>query len=483
MLLSITAEGSHASDLSYLLHKHPDRLQTFGMSFGKAHVFYPTVASERTTACLLLEVDPIGMVRKHLGRSATQAAYVNDRPLVTSSFMSTAIASVFGSALAGRCRDRAESAKATWPWSIQLTALPVRGGDGLLERMFGPLGYRVEASTEPLDSEFPDWGKSVYTNVELTGRKTLSELLNHLYVLIPVFDNQKHYFVGSEEIEKLLLKGEGWLTDHPDKEFITRRYLRHQAGMTRRALTQLRDEDHPSDLDEAAVASSVIDQAESGTQSQAADSSTPRAPALNEQRHGRVIEALIGLGAGRVIDLGCGEGKLLKRMIAVGQFKTIVGVDVSIRALDIAARRLRLEDRSAAPGDRVRLLHGSLMYRDERFAGFDAACLVEVIEHLDPPRLAAAERVVFEFAKPTYVVITTPNAEYNRLWDMPDGQMRHKDHRFEWNRDQFETWSQRIAAAHHYTFEHCGVGAEDAELGSPTQMAIFTKTNDRTGDE
>src|SRR5262245_12300741 len=212
MLLSITSTHRPASDLSYLLHKHPDRFQSFDLSFGKAHVFYPKISDERCTACLMLDVDPVGLVR---GKAARQnfalAQYVNDRPYVASSFMSVAISQVFSSALQGKSRERAELISTPLPLEARLEVLPVRGGEGFLHDVFEPLGYVVDARRHTLDEQFPEWGDSPYYSVALQKTTTLSELLSHLYVLIPVFDNQKHYFVGRDELEKLLDKSRGWL--------------------------------------------------------------------------------------------------------------------------------------------------------------------------------------------------------------------------------------------------------------------------------
>jgi 3' terminal RNA ribose 2'-O-methyltransferase Hen1 len=195
---------------------------------------------------------------------------------------------------------------------------------------------------------------------------------------------------------------------------------------------------------------------------------------LNDQRLGTVTAALKATGATRVLDLGCGDGKLLRELLKEKQFAEIVGMDVSVRSLEIASQRLRLNDLPARQKQRIRLLHGSLMYRDKRLSGFDAAAVVEVVEHLDPPRLAAFERVVFECARPGTVVLTTPNREYNSMWEsLPAGQLRHSDHRFEWSREEFQTWAQRIAEKFGYRVRFLPVGPEDTNLGPPTQMGVF----------
>ncbi|HEU0040236.1 MAG TPA: 3' terminal RNA ribose 2'-O-methyltransferase Hen1, partial [Verrucomicrobiae bacterium] len=386
MLLKLTTTLEPATDIGYLLRKNPARPQSFNLTFGQAHVFYPEATPERCTVALLVEVDPVGLVRNRRGPSGEGGAleqYVNDRPYAASSFLSVAIAEVFGSALSGKSKERPELADTPLPLRMTFSALPCRGGQEFLRKLFEPLGYTVSARRLPLDESFPDWGESAYHRVELESRLPLQQLLSHLYVLVPVLDNDKHYWVGDDEVEKLLRHGEGWLASHPEREAITRRYLKHQRSLVENALAQLADESEP-DPDAAAEVHAQEEEA------------IERSISLNEQRLGSVLAALKASGATRVLDLGCGEGRLLQALLKEKQFTEIVGMDVSHRALEIARDRLHFDRLPPVQKERLRLLHGSLIYRDQRLAGFDAAAVVEVIEHLDPPRLAAFERVLFE---------------------------------------------------------------------------------------
>ncbi|MCO6042386.1 3' terminal RNA ribose 2'-O-methyltransferase Hen1 [Aeoliella sp. ICT_H6.2] len=469
MLLTISTTHTPATDLGYLLHKHPDRCQTFPLSFGKAHVYYPEATADRCACCLLLDVDPVGLVRgKGNWSNGLLDQYVNDRPYVASSLMSVAISQVFGSALSGKSKDRPELVDVEIPLTARIDVLPVRSGPNcpaaeMLERMFGPLGYEITATRHPLDEQFLEWGESPYYSVELRHTTTIAQLLQHLYVLIPVFDGKKHYYIGPDEVEKLLAKGESWLGDHPEKSTITQRYLSKRHSLVRQALARLVEEEAVEPADEEAPIS-------------AAPPPTERELSLHEQRLGAVLAAIRSSGAKRVVDLGCGEGKLLRELLADGQFTEIVGMDVSVRSLEIAHRRLKLDRLPERQRERIRLLHGALTYRDERLANFDAAAIVEVIEHLDPPRLAAFERVVFEHARPRTVVLTTPNREYNVVWEsLPAGEMRHSDHRFEWTRAEFETWAGGVAEQYGYQVRFLPVGPEEADLGAPSQMAVFSK--------
>jgi len=464
MLLTITNTATPATDLGYLLHKNPARLQSFPLSFGEAHVFYPEASNERCTAALLLDVDPVGLVRNRrgpAGEGGTLDQYVNDRPYVASSFLSVAIARVLASALSGKSKGRPELTEVPLPLEARLSVLPCRGGEAFLRRLFEPLGYTVTTQPHELDAKFPEWGSSAYYTVSLRANTRLRDLLTHLYVLVPVLDNEKHYWVGDDEVEKLLRHGSGWLGTHPEREQITNRYLKHRRDLAREALARLIDEESPNP-----------DQVERARNTE--EEQIERPLNLNEQRINAVVAALKSCGAKRVVDLGCGEGKLLRTLFEDRAFDEMVGVDVSHRALEIATERLHLERLPARQRERISLIQGSLMYRDKRLSGFDAATVIEVIEHLDQARLAAFERVLFEFAKPKAIVMTTPNVEYNVKFEtLPAGKMRHKDHRFEWTRLQFQSWAQAQADQYGYNVRFLPVGAEDELVGSPTQMAIF----------
>lgn len=464
MLLTITNTQPPATDLGYLLHKNPSRVQSFDLSFGRAHVFYPEANDARCTAALLLDVDPVGLVRNRRGPSGEGGAldqYVNDRPYVASSFLSVALAQVFSSALAGRSKDREELAEAKLPLEALISVLPCRGGEEFLRRLFEPLGYAVTARQHTLDEQFPEWGESRYFTVGLRADCRLSDLLTHLYVLIPVLDNDKHYWVGDDEVEKLLRHGASWLAAHPEREMITRRYLKHRHSLVKEALSRLIEEEDPdAKAEQHASEEAVIEERIS----------------LNAQRIHSVVAALKQSGAQRVVDLGCGEGKLLRALLEEKSFAEITGVDVSYRALEIAQDRLKLDRLPQKQRDRIRLMQGALTYRDRRLARYDAATVIEVIEHLDPPRLSAFERVLFEFAKPGAVVMTTPNVEYNVKFEgLPAGKLRHKDHRFEWTRNEFRNWATGVAARFGYSVRFAPIGPEDEVAGPPTQMAVFTR--------
>jgi 3' terminal RNA ribose 2'-O-methyltransferase Hen1 len=466
MILTISTTYRPATDLGFLLHKNPDRYQTVELTFGTAHVIYPEASEGRCTATLLVDIDPIALVRNHRGPSGNDfslSQYVNDRPFVASSFMAVALGRVFSTAMSGRSKERPELAEREIPLDVTLPVVPCRGGELVLRRLFEPLGYSVEASAIPLDSEFPSWGDSRYFAVRLTGTMKVKDVLEHLFVLLPVLDDDKHYWVGPDEVEKLLRRGAEWLGTHPDRELIANRYLRHDRHLTREAMSRLLEED-PEDPDEIA------------SDRDAEEEAIERPISLNEQRLAAVTQVIADAGARRVLDLGCGQGRLIQTLLKSPGIEQVVGVDVSYRSLEIAARRLYLDSMSPRSRARVELLQGSLTYRDRRLQNFDAAVVVEVIEHIEPSRLGSFERVVLVHARPRMVIVTTPNVEYNaRFESLPAGTLRHRDHRFEWTRAEFGAWAQGVGERNGYGVVTSGIGPTDPEVGSPTQMAVFSR--------
>ncbi|NML65513.1 3' terminal RNA ribose 2'-O-methyltransferase Hen1 [Hymenobacter sp. RP-2-7] len=493
MLLTITTTYQPATDLGYLLHKNPARLQSLEITGGQAHVFYPEATAERCTAALLLDLDPVGLVRgRGQGDGFALEQYVNDRPYVASSFLSVALSKAFGTAMNGTCKDRPALPAQALPLAITVAVVSAPGPDWP-RRLFEPLGYAVETEAYPLDPTQPAWGASPYYTLRLRHEGLrLQDVLTHLYVLLPVLDNDKHYYVDQTEAEKLLHRGGDWLPQHPERGFITRRYLRYLAAMVNPTLARLL-EGTEEELPEPEV--STVDSAsprEQGQANSAAETASPQAEtdettrglaestvqqpklSLHDQRLQQVAHEIYQLAPKRVLDLGCGEGKLLRLLLRQPKIEFIRGMDVSHQALSRAAQRLHLDELSPRQRARIELIQGSLLYRDERLAGFDAAALVEVIEHLDENRLAALEAVVFAQARPAHVFVTTPNADYNQLFEkLNAGDFRHDDHRFEWTRAEFASWATGVAERHGYQVRLVAMGDEVEGVGAPSQMAVF----------
>ena len=449
MLITIESDNP---DMSFLLHKNPARLHSDATTFGTAHAFYPA----ENKVALLLDIDPLKLTRRGGADSFALQPYVNDRAYVANSFLSVALNQLFRTAVAGRCQKRPELVETAMRLKVSIPTLPCRGGSALLKNLFEPLGYSVKATRIPLDQAFPDWGDSVYYSTELEKTAPLYSVLRHLYVLLPVLDNDKHYWVGENEIEKLLEKGEAWLADHPHRELIIHRYLKHQRGLTSRALEALSEEEEEAEETDRVTS----------------EESTEKRIGLHGLRLDALVDVLKSSGAAQVADLGCGEGKLVRRLLKEPQFSKILAMDVSIEAL--ARAELALDRLHHKKREKVELLQGSLLYDDERLHEVEAACLVEVIEHLEPDRLARVAHNLFRRIRPRTLVVTTPNRDYNVLWEtLQEGRFRHPDHRFEWSRQEFQEWVERVK--HDYDVSISGLGEEHPEFGSPSQMAVFQR--------
>ena len=461
MLVSLTSTTPDATDLGYLLHKHPDNVRTVDVGIGHAHVFFPEATPQRCTASLFVEVDPIALARGNKGRPAASLEhYVNDRPYVASSMLAVALGRLFRTALSGTCDARPELVDQMLDLEVDLPVLPVRGGERIVRRLFEPLGYEVETTVIPLDEQFPSWGNSRYHSVRLRGQLTVRAVLEHLFVMLPVLDDRKHYWIGDDEVDKLLRRGGDWLGAHPESAMISRRYLRF-GGYANEALARLADAAEGGDVAE---------------DDDAADDVEPPIR-LSEQRHLAVLEVVRDLGGGRVVDLGCGEGRLLAQLVDEPSVNAVLGIDASVASLERAERRLRLDELSERRRERISLLQGALTYADDRLRGFDIALLVEVVEHVDPERLGVLVDTVLGRASPAAVVVTTPNREHNVNYPhLHAGGMRHRDHRFEWTREEFAAWTREVSESFGYSVDTSGIGFDDPDHGPPTQMAVFRRS-------
>jgi 3' terminal RNA ribose 2'-O-methyltransferase Hen1 len=477
VLLTVTTTREPATDLGYLLVKHPDRVHSFDVSTGTAHLFFPEAEPHRCTAALLLEVDPRRLAAGSR-EGFTLGQFVNDRPYAASSLLAAALNRVLRTAMRGESDERPEMAATALPLRMRIPVLRCRGGADLAERLFAPLGWTVRADAVPLDETFPAWGPSRYLDLTLTGEVRLADALNQLYVLLPVLDDAKHYWVSPDEVDKLLRAGTGWLAAHPAKDLITRRYLAHNRGLAAHALgelaaAELAAAERLAEVDDAPAPDSVDAEPPTAADEEAQLPEPAKRIPLAEQRRRAVLAALAETAPARVLDLGCGSGALLADLVRERRHTEIVGVDVSPSVLRMAERRLRLDRLPERQRDRVRLWQSALTYTDDRLVGYDAAVLMEVIEHVDLPRLPAVAASVFGHARPARVIVTTPNVEYNVRFPDMTSPLRHGDHRFEWTRAEFAAWCTGTAARYGYRVEARGVGEDDPEVGPPTQMAVF----------
>ena len=465
MLITVTTRRTGpgdppATDLGFVLHKHPEHVRSVATTGGQATVFWPEASEDRATMALLVDIDPVGLVRRG-GGPATGG--LRERPaLVASSFLAVAVGRLFRTAMNDDCPGRPELVAHRWPVEVRLPAVPIGGDRRIIDQLFEPLGYRSTIVVPPLDHRYPDWGSATVADVTLEGTVTMGELLRHLYVLLPVLDDDKHYWIDDAEVSKLLRQGEGWLTDHPERTLIARRYLGNHRDLAAKALALLGEPGPDAIL------------GENGAAADAAEATIEKPLSLHDQRMAAVVGAVVDANPATVVDLGCGEGNVLARLAELRSIERLVGVDPTLGALRRAERRLQLDRRPARQRPAIELFHSSLAYRDPRLDGFDLALLVEVIEHIDPSRLEAVEPILFRHLRPRTVVVTTPNRDYNPLFGLADGNLRHRDHRFEWSRREFARWCRGIGDRYGYQHRLDTIGPVDPAHGAPTQLAVLT---------
>jgi 3' terminal RNA ribose 2'-O-methyltransferase Hen1 len=452
MFISMTTTYVPATDLGYLLHKHPDKMHKRTSSQSVNYCFFSEASVERCTVNLVLD---IGLSHSYgFSKERPKPNYnphVNDRPYVAGSIMSVALNDMFRSAFNGQSKEKPELSRTEIPLEISIATVSCADGEAFIRGIFEPLGYQVDISGFQYDEEFPEWGQSPYFVLNLKANKQISVVLKQLYVLLPVLDDSKHYWIEMTEKDRLLKMGEGWLASHPLVEVITKRALKHLGSLSSEALNQL---GHIEPL--------LMKKASN-------EESLEKTVGINDLRMQRVLEILEQENVNSVIDCGCGEGKLIEKLLGETRIPLIKGFDVGLESLEAAKRRIDHGSKEA----RVQLIHGSLVYLDDRLLGSEAIVLMEVIEHIDPSRLETMEKNIFGFVGSPLVVVTTPNFEYNQKFAIRG--FRHPDHRFEWTRSQFSNWCQGIGSRFKYSFDIQFVGAEDQALGSPTQIGVFKK--------
>ncbi|SFE70951.1 3' terminal RNA ribose 2'-O-methyltransferase Hen1 [Paenibacillus algorifonticola] len=466
MFLTIKALGEHADKLSFLLSKHPDHLYERKEKEARVCLVYTISSPEETEVLLFVEPDPIDLY-KGSSEHYDITHYINDREFAVSSLFCAYMRSALGTALNGKPKE----AYAEWvqhPFQLELSFGPLASNlpDRTIEELFGALGYEVEIERADIAYPFQLKSRSSARIIRLAGKQTLQLALRQLFIMLPMLDDYKHYFIGEEEADKLHRYGEGWLAAHPLRELIIRRTLRFSPLITKfnRELAQ-KAERQPEDQQVALGIASPVD----------IEEEPPRKARLNELRYEAIAEVVEALPQNAsIVDMGSGEGKLAARLGAITGVKSIMAVEPSgksqIRALE---RFAKLEGRQGTVVPQAVI--GSLFYYDEWLCGKDVLVLCEVIEHIDAFRLDQAIEMIASRYKPQSWIVTTPNKEYNKLYELDDYEMRHNDHRFEWTREQFREWCEKWGEPFGYAVRICGVGDADRQYGQPTQMAVFTR--------
>ncbi|MGE6488602.1 3' terminal RNA ribose 2'-O-methyltransferase Hen1 [Paenisporosarcina sp. NPDC076898] len=448
MQLSIQASGDNVQAISYLLSKNPNNLYERNHKGHLVRLFYSKFTETELEVTIFVTPDPIELVKNN-SNSYDITHYINDREFAVSSIFCSFIRSALGTALNGQPKEE----HLMWvnhPFSFNFEFGPVVSSlsDEKLMNLFEPIGYEVTINRPEIEYSFPIKTKSSARYLSIKGMKTLQEGLRHLFVLIPVIDNYKHYFIDEKEIEKLERYGEGWLDQHPLRDLIYRQALRFK---------EIYSLVENSSKDEKKV-------------------EPVKKVRLNELRYEKIVNTVSQMKPRSVIDFGSGEGKLSVQLGFVEGITEILAVEpseaASLKALE-RFNKVKNKEKFVIP----ELLWGSLFYYDERLKDKDVIILCEVIEHIDETRLPKAMDTLLDDYQPPALIITTPNREYNELYDMEE-HLRHNDHRFEWTRAEFRQWCTERNHSNDYELQFDGIGEEHASHGFPTQMCIFKRKED-----
>ena len=510
MQLAIKATGEGAKALSFLLAKNPNNLYDRAEKGYRVRLTYTVFTETEVEVILFVTPDSVELV-KNSPDAFKIMQYINDREFVVSSLFCSYIRSALGTALNGRTLEE------YLPWVNHAFELNVGFGpvasdlsDLVFRKLFEPLGYQVNIVRGQADYQFKLKDKSSARFIDLQRAVTLQNALKHLFVLIPVLDNYKHYFMDEREIEKLQRYGEGWLENHPLNEVIIKRFLRFREiidkvppelkaktpecfadtliegpyegpyeGLVERAeeyVESIKDQDQDQDQDQIQIQiqGREADQGHSREPLESKIEESKPIISLNELRYQTIVKIIENLTFKEtIVDFGAGEGKLSVRLGLIPQVKEILAVEPTEKLLLRSIKRFALASQDADYISPIPVW-GSFYYFDERMRDKDVMILGEVIEHLDEHRLPRVMDTIFGIYQPKTLIMTTPNSEYNQVYAMEE-KVRHKDHRFEWTRPEFAQWCNTWAHQYAYSVQIGGIGQEVEGFGQPTQSAIFTR--------
>ncbi|WP_310831561.1 3' terminal RNA ribose 2'-O-methyltransferase Hen1 [Paenibacillus pedocola] len=474
MHLIIRATGTGAGMLSHLLAKNPNNLYDRTEKEARVRIVFTVSSEEETEAVIYVTPDPIELVKGDSSAHNDITQYINDREFVTSSLFCSYIRPALGTALNGKPKE------AYMPWvgkplKLELTFGPVASNlpDRTLEELFTALGYEVQLERGDAEYSFALKTRSSARYIKLAGEQTLQTALQQLFVLIPALDDYKHYYISDDEVDKIRRYGAGWLEEHPQRSLILKRTLRFAGAIKQYEAMAAKEKRSTAEnsVDSEDVPAAVTVSGESAVTEMQEE---PKIR-LNDLRYAAIAAAVEELYAkATIVDFGSGEGKLSAKLSSVPGVREIKAVEPS------AASQLRAMDRFAKLADKPGIIvpdpvTGSLFYFDESLRGKDVMILCEVIEHIDEYRLARVMENIFAEYAPKTLIVTTPNKDYNAVYEMEQEELRHGDHRFEWGRKAFSVWCARWTETFDYTAELTGIGEGSVEFGYPTQMAIFTK--------
>lgn len=424
MQLSFYTKGPQAMAVSHLLAKNPANLYERTVKKHAVRFVYHKMTADELYATIFVTPDSLALLNENEAYDITH--YINDREFAVSTIFLSLIRSALGTALNGKPKEEyVEAAQIAYPFTFEFGPISTSLSDEEITALWAPLGYvvEIESTSEAKHARF----------LKLSNEITLQKALQQFFILIPVMDDYKHYYIDETEKERLVNYGEGWLEEHPQRDFIYKKALRFKKLY----------EDPDRTI------------------------SQPKTTSLNTQRYETITQLVSSLAPKTVVDMGAGEGKLSQLLAQIPTLRKLYSVDPSNTALTKMQKRFSEKTFAITPT----VTWGSLYYEDETFKNADVFILCEVIEHIDEERLPQIMALIVNQYAPKHLIVTTPNAEYNAVYELEE--MRHADHRFEWTRTQFQNWCVHVAP--NYTLQYKGIGEVHEIFGTPTQMCIMTR--------
>jgi len=436
MLLTLTTDAERQSGLLNALGVTTGGMRTVQLPSGTATLFLSSASQTESAVSVLVEASRVAGGRR--GSSAEQAPYPAPGPGHAAITVLEACEGLLP----------AEDDGEVIP--LRLTVPGVACDGPWARKLLEPLGYEV--ALRPADT-------GGIGTLLVSARTTVPRLLRHVCALLPALDDGLGLTIDSAGLAALADRVRRWLDGHPLLDLVLSRYASPPPLPTRQSLAPLLEEDL-LDLDASMVSADAV------------EASADRAMGAEPARQAAILDLLRTNSARRVALFGIGDGVLVHRLAGDPDVDLLTIADPSTEALARVAGYVSPD----TIGHHVILIQSSPLYRDERLQGCDAIILREVIEHTHPERLRTLERCVLEAAAPRMVIVTTPNADLNPRWpSLCANGRRHPDHRFEWGREAFSRWAQRLAGQTGCVAEVVPVGPEDAELGAPTLMGVFRR--------
>ncbi|MNM55135.1 RNA repair, ligase-Pnkp-associating, region of Hen1 [compost metagenome] len=452
MHIRFQAKGENVEKISYFLGKNPINPYIKETKYGTIEVKFIEYKSNFVDVYIVFRSKGLEMVKESEFKGLEH--YINDREFSISTIFLSNVKNSIGHVLSYDY----DEIDTNFDFSLTLGPISTKLPNEAILELFEPLGYDTEIKEIQLDYDFKIESSGVY---EITLNKTCNivSLFRHIYVLIPVIDNYKHHFISKDEVDKLLRLGDGWLATHPKNEFISKRYVGYRESLFKTVITSLENE---KEVEE----SKIEEQKEEKV-------------GLGKLRYLEFAKQVENLGVTEVVDMGAGEGRLIELLAKNKNLNQLIACEPTLTGRQRMYARIDKLDRKKLLSIKPQVIQSSLFYKDYRLVNKECIVLCEVIEHINADRIDNVMDIILNYNKPKHFIISTPNFEYNVLYETMKTKFRHGDHRFEMTRKEFKEFIDKHAERCGYDVEYVGIGESHEQYGYATQMAVMKRKDEK----